>query len=266
MTSTLWLFHCFVEWSISKHWNYICGYLDAMIVTSMVFNCLMTSWIICHNYTKFHFIFKQKSPATRVTCRFLRNEAIQRSFIGRGYQQVASFVLTDTDKNTGKCKIYSLPYDFEYFLDLDNSFSGGLFRKVRFLTMRDKHPFEDPLFRVISRDMPFLEHLKISNEHAQKDKQRSSTVFEFPHLKYLDLEYAHDDYAELFLLTRNTCLPRLSTLHIGHKSIRRLTNNFNSDSTHFNFHGVRTLDFSASFICEGNFAKYFPLSTIIWRK
>ena len=71
-STTLWLFHCFVEWSISKNWSCIWRYIDRMIVTSMVFNCLMTSWFICHNYRNLHLTFKHGSQAARVTCRFWR--------------------------------------------------------------------------------------------------------------------------------------------------------------------------------------------------
>jgi hypothetical protein len=193
----------------------------------------------------------------------LTNEAMQRSFRGRHFQQVASFVHNDANNRDGKCRIFSLPYDFESFLDLDHCFQGGQFWKVRLLTMRDKHPFEDALFLVISRDMPFLEHLDISNDHPQKDKLRSSPVLVFPHLKHLDLRYAHDDYAELFLLKRNTCLFRLSTLSIRYESLRRLTSDLNSNSTHLNICGLESLNVSASCIHSANWATYFPLSEMV---
>ena len=41
-----------------------------MIVISMVFSWLITSWVICHNYRNLHLTFKQKSATTRVTWRF----------------------------------------------------------------------------------------------------------------------------------------------------------------------------------------------------
>ena len=206
---------------------------------------------------KFTFCIQTEVSSDESNLPLLTNEAIKRSFNGRYYQQVASFVHTDTDKNNGKCQIYSLPYDFEYFLDLDNFFPGGLFAKVRFLTMRDKHPFEDALFRAISQDMSLLEHLEISNAHPQKDKQRLSAVLVFSHLKHLDLRYAHDDYAELFLLKRNTCLFRLSKLRVQYEALRRLTNDFTGDSTHLNVHGLKSLDVSAPCTPSVNWAKYF---------
>ncbi|CAF1339688.1 unnamed protein product [Rotaria sordida] len=60
-----------------------------------------------------------------VTVELPSNEDIQRSFIGRGYQQVTSYLHTSS-KITSQCLIYSLPYDFEYFLKIDKSFQGVL--------------------------------------------------------------------------------------------------------------------------------------------
>ena len=50
------------------------------------------------------------------------NEEIQHSFIGRGYPLVASYVNSNPFALDGACYIYSLPYEFEYFVKLDNSF------------------------------------------------------------------------------------------------------------------------------------------------
>lgn len=231
------------------------SYIDGVQLSAHVLNHLP-------QLQRFTFHIQTDVPNNESNLPLLTNETIQRSFSGRDYQQVASFVHNDPDSIDGKCQIYSLPYDFEYFLNLDNSFPGGLFRKVWFLTMSDEHPFEDALFLIISHDMPFLEHLQISNEHPQKDKQHSSTMFLFPHLKHLDLEHAHDDYAELFLLKRNTCLLRLSNLCIEHQSLRRLTNDFNSDSTHLNIHGLRSLDVCQSCTHSVNWTKYFQWNKI----
>jgi hypothetical protein len=49
--------------------------------------------------------------------------------------------------------MYSLSYEFEYFYDLDNYFQGGMFHKVRYLTMDDDSTaFEHKLFQLISQD------------------------------------------------------------------------------------------------------------------
>ncbi|CAF4770755.1 unnamed protein product, partial [Rotaria sp. Silwood2] len=66
------------------------------------------------------------------------NEEIQRSFIGREYGQIGSDVQTIVMKNKGICHVYSLPYQFEDFYRLNNSFQGGMFDKVRCLIMTDE--------------------------------------------------------------------------------------------------------------------------------
>jgi hypothetical protein len=122
---------------------------------------------------KFTFSINTKVYNDTASLELPSNEDVQRSFIGRGYQQVTSSLRVHTEpaSTEGKCHIYSLSYDFEYFLNLDNSFQGGMFDKVRYLRMDNEHPFEDKLFELISQDFPFLECLHVSNYHPQKDKQ-----------------------------------------------------------------------------------------------
>ncbi|CAM2719069.1 unnamed protein product [Rotaria socialis] len=187
------------------------------------------------------------------------NKDIQHSFIGRGYEQVASYVHTNSTNTRGQCIIYSLPYDFENFVDLDNSFQGGVFYKVRQLTMSDRISFEHQLFQRISADFPFLQILYISNSHPQNNKSYSSLLITFPYLKFLDLQYAHVNYAELFLLKNNVHLPRLLNLRVEYESLANLTNNFTNDATYFNFHTLKSLDVCQSFVRPENFHHYFPL-------
>jgi hypothetical protein len=207
---------------------------------------------------KFTFSIDTKICNEDVTFELQSNEDIQRSFIGRGYQQVASYVHTISMNTEGKCHVYSLPYEFEYF-HLDNSFQGGMFHKVRYLTMDDTSPFEHKLFQLISQDFPFLEFLYISHIEPQEDKQHSSTLITFPHLKLLDLKWAHVDYAEQLLLKKNAHLPHLLNLCIEYGSLTMITNNFTTDATHFNFGTLKNLDVCQLFVRPENFLKYFPL-------
>ncbi|CAF3766793.1 unnamed protein product [Rotaria sp. Silwood1] len=195
-------------------------------------------------------IFRVKLPS---------NEDIQHSFIGRGYQQVTSYVHNDSIENKGKCLIYSLPYEFDYFFDLDNSFQGGIFHKVRYLTMNDKIPFEHKLFNVISEDFPFLEFLRICNDYSPKTKEHSLTLITFPYLTLLDLQDAHDDYAELFLLKKNVHLPRLLNLSVQYKSLITITNNFTNDAMDLNSSKLKSLCVCQPFVSPENFHEYFPL-------
>src|SRR4051812_13930106 len=60
-----------------------------------------------------------------------------------------SYTYTQSARFDGICQIYSLPYDFEYFVDVDNFFQGGMFKKVRLLKMVDGIPFEQQFFKLI---------------------------------------------------------------------------------------------------------------------
>ena len=132
------------------------------------------------------------------------NEDIQRSFIGRYNEQVASYVQTDLMNTQGQCHIYTVPYEFEYFYDLDNYFQRGMFRKVRYLTMRDVfHAFEDQFFQLISEEFLLLECLHVSNPYPIEVRQSVFNLITFPHLTLLDLKRAHVTYTELFLLKKN---------------------------------------------------------------
>ncbi|CAF4244667.1 unnamed protein product, partial [Rotaria sordida] len=58
---------------------------------------------------KFTFNIETDVYYTNVKIELPSNEDIQRSFIGRGYQKVASYVNTDLCSRHGECHIYSLP-------------------------------------------------------------------------------------------------------------------------------------------------------------
>jgi hypothetical protein len=208
---------------------------------------------------KFTFNIKTKVLNRNVRIALPSNEDIQRSFLGRGYQQVFSYVNTKSIECDGECHFYSLPYDFEYFYYVDNSFQGGMFQKVRQLTMDDTIPFEHKLFQHISQDFPFLKYLYITNGRAMKDKPHSSTLITFPYLTFLDLHEAHNNYSLLFLLKKNTHLPSLSYLSIEKKSLKKKTENFTNDPMHFNFQKLKSLDVGQSFVRPKNFCQYFPL-------
>jgi hypothetical protein len=125
--------------------------------------------------------------------------------------------------------------------------------------MRDKVSVKYELFKIISHDFPFLEFLTIKIIHQMQEKQHPSTLITFPYLIFLDIEFTHVDYVELFLLRKTTYLPRLLKLCIDHQSLTIITNNFTNDATHFNFGTVKSLDLYQSFVRPENFHQYFPL-------
>ncbi len=168
---------------------------------------------------KFSFSIKTLVINKKTQIDLPSNEDIQRSFIGKGYGQVDSYVHTRSMGTEGRCHVYSLPYEFEYFIDLNLDFPGGMFYKVRYLVMIDKRPFEHEFFEFISHEFPFLKHLYVFNDEPQQNKQSSSTPITFPHLTLLNLQMAHTDYAEQFLLEKNAYLPRLAKVFIKYKSL-----------------------------------------------
>ena len=187
------------------------------------------------------------------------NEDIQRSFVRRIYEPVASHIDTTSTEIQRECHIYSLPYAFDCFVDLTNSFQGGMFDKVRYLKMNDGYPFEFDFFRLISQNFPALKFLHLSNSSPQKVKQHLSTSITFPHLTYLDLRHAHVDYAEQFLLIKNAHVPHLMHLCIRYKSLVAITNNFTNDVTQFNFRTVKYIDGCELFVRPKRFSQYFRL-------
>ena len=186
------------------------------------------------------------------------NEDIQRSFIGKGYGQVGSCVHTRHEDNVGMSHVYSLPYQFEYFLDLNNSFQGNIFDTVQCLTMLDARPFEHDLFQLVSQCFPRLKELHVVNYQPPKTKQYSSKLIIFPHLILLNLIEAHVDYAEHLLFDKNTHLPALSDLCVKYESLAIITNNFTEHTICRNGAKIKKLH-ANPFTPSKNFAHYFPL-------
>jgi hypothetical protein len=188
------------------------------------------------------------------------NEDIQRSFIGRGYGQVGSdFHLFAREEGMTRCHVYSLPYQFQQFYYFNNSFKGGMFNKVRFMIMVDGRPFEHSFFKLISEAFPCLTDLWIFNSQPQKEKQQSSTLIIFPHLTRLNLFQAHLDYAEQFLIDKNTYLPRLLNLFIKYETLVIVTENFSNDVTPANFGKLESVSLDNPFDRPENCYQYFPL-------
>ncbi|CAF1041555.1 unnamed protein product [Rotaria sp. Silwood1] len=186
------------------------------------------------------------------------NEYIQHSFIGKGYGEVGSCVHTRSEHNVGTSHVYSLPYKFEYFLHLNNSFQGDMFDTVQYLTMIDGRPFEHNLFKLISQCFPLLKELCVVNYQPQKNKQHSSILIIFPRLILLKLFEAHVDYAEQLLCDKNIHLPALLDLCINYKSLAMITNNFTNNPIRLNCAKIKKLHIDP-FLRPKNFHKYFPL-------
>jgi hypothetical protein len=194
-----------------------------------------------------------------VTIDLPSNDDIQNSFIKRSYQQVGSYVDEKLTNNTGRCHVYSLPYQFDNFFHLTNCFQGGIFDNVRWLAMTDEHPFEHELFEKISHDFPFLQKLTVINSKPQKNKQHASTLITFAHLVKLNLCMTHINYVEQFLLETKTRLPSLKNLVIEYESLVMITNNFTNDAARRNCSQLRRINTDRPFVRAENFHSYFPL-------
>ena len=103
-------------------------------------------------------------------------------------------------------------------------------------------------------------HLHVfCNDYLPKNNEYSLTLIAFPYLTYLDLQDAHYNYAELFLLKINAHLPNLLNLFIQYKSLTTITNNFTNDAMYFNFSKLKSLGVCQPFVRSKNFHEYFPL-------
>ncbi|CAF4540424.1 unnamed protein product [Rotaria sp. Silwood2] len=193
------------------------------------------------------------------------NNDIQRSFIERKYQQVGSYADDNLMKGEAQCHIYSLPYQFDNFHYLNNSFQGGRFEKVKCIKMTDIRPFEHEFFKIISQSFPLLQHLSVKNDEQQKNKQHlSNTLIIFPHLRSLHLILAHIDYVEDFLMKKTTHLPCLLYLKIKYEQLLIITNNFTNNSIEFNFSQLKVLSIVEPFVRPENFHSYFPQLQILY--
>jgi hypothetical protein len=187
------------------------------------------------------------------------NDDIRNSFIKRGYRQVDSFADDKLMNNTGSCHVYSLPYQFNCFLFMKSSFQGGRFDNVRWMIMYDSRPFEHELFKIISRDFPFLKKLTLRNIQPQQNKHQLSTFITFVHLFELDLCSSHIDYVVQFLLDRNTLLPCLTDLYIEYEPLATASNHFTNDATRLNCAKIKNLFILEPFVRPESFHSYFPL-------
>ena len=203
---------------------------------------------------------------------FSSNEDIQRSFKRKEYGSVNSLVEYFTNEKErcchicampyqfrSRCHVYSLPYHFQDFSYLTNSFQGGMLENVLSLIMTDCSSFEHNFFNVISQSFPLLKQLIIFNGEPQKEKQRSMTLIRFPHLVILDVESAHTDYAEQFLIDKCCHLPRLLNLTIGYASLATVTNNFTNDATRLTCSQLTNIKIRGPFVPPKSFHQYFPL-------
>jgi hypothetical protein len=208
------------------------------------------------------FIF---SIYTQVSLGFKREidlqstDDIRNSFIKRGIQSIDACSDSTFVYSRANCHVYSLPYQFNDLLYMNNSFQGGRFDKVRFILMEDIRPFEHKLFQIISQSFPFLQKLIVFNQQPQRNKQDESlTLIIFNHLFELNLGYVNSDYVKQFLSDKSTRLPCLTNLKIDYQKLVTITNNFTNDTARLNCAKIKYLETYPQVTETENFSSYFP--------
>ena len=154
---------------------------------------------------------------------------------------------------------------FEHIHGITNSFPGGQFIHVRSLYVVDGlHPFEHDFSPRISRSFPLLRSLYIVNLVEQKrsesclNDEQTSSIVEYPHLTELDVEDAHINYVEQFLIDTRMSLPRLNVLRVPYEHLKMVTKNFTNNATRLNCGKVTRLITQETMAYSKDVYLYFP--------
>ncbi|CAF1120823.1 unnamed protein product [Rotaria sp. Silwood1] len=99
----------------------------------------------------------------------LSKEDIQETVIDFKHNKIISYVDYFLEKQIGQCHVYSYPSEMQYYQNITNHFSSGLYKYVRLISLYDEHPFEHEFFIKISQSFPFLESLTLINNHRHKN-------------------------------------------------------------------------------------------------
>ncbi len=193
------------------------------------------------------------------------SDDIQRTFRHNIYHHVVSYV-EHYSNGTTRSHIYSHAYTISTLKNISNGFPVGIFTNIRKVSLVEiLCSFEHEFFVRISRAFPLLNHLKILNRKAQRDRRPLQldkndyilSIVQFPHLVYLEV-HQHIDYAEQFLVDTNIYLPRLIQLKIDYEHLEIVTENFTRDTTRFNCVKLERIDFGRVIVHSEQFYQYFP--------
>lgn len=200
---------------------------------------------------------------------FPSDECIQKSFECYNNNDIITCVNHFQERELSQCLIYSHPYKLAFYSNVSNSFSTGLFPSVTRVSIYDERPFEYEFFVRIAQSFPFMKELIIDNKKAQNDKDLITStndnqpfeIIQYPNLTILDVDLAHDDYVELFLLDTKVCLPNNLRLWVDYEPLKRVTYNFTRNRTRNN---CEKLAFLHTFrqIFDERIKNYFPHTCI----
>ncbi|CAF3876280.1 unnamed protein product [Rotaria sordida] len=185
------------------------------------------------------------------------NEYIQHTFREFKHKKIISCVDYFQDSNSGECYVCSYPFTMTCYERITNNFSGELFKSVSEVSLFDERSFEHEFFLQIAQSFPFMRKLTVINMKPQNDKQcrklknnnNNLLVIEYFHLTYLNLDQAHDDYVEQFLLDTKMSLPINVELHTMYKSLKTVTHNFKRNATQINCSKV-------NYICTDRISRF----------
>ncbi|CAF1374487.1 unnamed protein product [Rotaria sordida] len=201
----------------------------------------------------------------------LSNEDIQHTFNHFQNNKIISSVDYFSEMERGQCHIYSYPYQLKYYHQITNNFPGGIFKYVREISLFDERSFEHKFFFQISQSFPFMKKLTLINEKPQNDKRyrifdddnQHLSIIEYPHLSHLNLDEAHDDYVEQFLLDTKTSLPNSVYLSVDYQVLKRVTQHFTRNTTRINSIKLRSLGLIGKCKIPKYVKEYFPRTKIL---
>ena len=136
---------------------------------------------------------------------------------------------------------------------------------VRTLSVMDiVRSFEYEFFEQITHSFLLLNSLIVFNQTEQKrsrqlfDHEQVSSVVEYPHLTKLDLQSAHIDYVEQFLINTRTCLPHLNVLRVQFEHLVIVRENFTNNATRLNCIQLKRVITEETMVHSRDFYLYFP--------
>ncbi|CAF4031660.1 unnamed protein product [Rotaria magnacalcarata] len=196
----------------------------------------------------------------------LSNDDIQRTFTNIGYEQVGCIVENRSILYVN-CHVFSLPFAFDRLKLVGTNFPNIIYNNVTVLCVRDSIPFKHEFFVRIARCFPLLKSIFIINHELdltdqyeiESDLNELYSVIEYPHLKSLDVRFAHICYVKQFLHESNTRILNLAELKIKYHKLQIVTDNFTRQATRLNCMKIKQLTIDKAIVHTKDFHDYFPL-------
>ncbi|CAF5154118.1 unnamed protein product, partial [Rotaria magnacalcarata] len=101
-----------------------------------------------------------------------------------------------------------------------------------------------------------------TTEEQSKADNRHLSIIQYLYLTHRDLNYAHEDYVEQFLLAAKTYLPARLELEVNYQSIDKVTHNFTRDATRISCAKLLSLYVPSEIPIRQQLIDYFPHARI----